>query len=376
MEYEGPLLFSCIDEDGSKYLGVSSGFADEHELWVLVKATDERIDAVLTDKLTMFDAFNNAEDGHAIVVQHEIATELETSKRIPCSAIDEKLLPLRGAYLELNHDNALLQEEKNQFYITKCLLKVIVDEDPTKHSLPLSYAGDLLTSFDEFRLSTLFDTDGQYRRITDTLAQSAPAHLVAIRAGSIEIEIQARDPEMPNGKTEASFRRVHEILNLQRDENTIKEYFSQKSISTLIRYNSFLAKLEKHTSSVQIETRYASLSEVDNSLLDPISVARTKQILDEIGSDKTEQLELYGTLFGLDFARNIFSFIPDGEDFPISGKIKTETANLYRNDENSYEVKSFGTIIVDKKTSWLTDATEPRVSYVMISYQHDDVHSK
>ncbi len=98
--YDGPQLVICKDENETKYLAVCSGWFEKLERWVAVKISEERWQAIYNDQVTLYDAFKEPEDDKAIVFEQSFETQVETSRVIEPSTLDDGWLPTPGFYLE------------------------------------------------------------------------------------------------------------------------------------------------------------------------------------------------------------------------------------------------------------------------------------
>lgn len=106
VEYIGPELFTCYDQDKTIYLGVSSGLFEDKpvERWVLVPISEPRLVLMLKDELTLCEMFKEPEDGLAMIIELDIETLVETERTVPASELDDDWLPTPGFYLELEGD--------------------------------------------------------------------------------------------------------------------------------------------------------------------------------------------------------------------------------------------------------------------------------
>lgn len=98
--YDGPQLVICKDEDNTKYLAVCSGWFEELERWVVIKLSEERWQAIYNDQITLYDVFKEPEDGKVIVFEQSFVTQVETSRVVEPSMLDDSWLPMQGFYLE------------------------------------------------------------------------------------------------------------------------------------------------------------------------------------------------------------------------------------------------------------------------------------
>ena len=103
VEYEGPQLLTCKDKFDNIYLSVFSGRYVDLERWVLVRISEDRLQEIYKDKLTLYDAFKESEDSIALVLEQNIHTLKETERTILASSLNDEWLPTSGYYLELEN---------------------------------------------------------------------------------------------------------------------------------------------------------------------------------------------------------------------------------------------------------------------------------
>ena len=60
--YDQPLLFSCKSAAGHLYLGVAADKNDEHETWLYVGVSAERLKLIRSGAIDLHDAFAEPED--------------------------------------------------------------------------------------------------------------------------------------------------------------------------------------------------------------------------------------------------------------------------------------------------------------------------
>jgi hypothetical protein len=104
--YDGPVFYSCIDQDDQIYLVVLASYIDDTRIWLWVPLSNERYNLIQSGKIDLHDAFSKSECGMifqwsesqkcGVVVPWP---EKDTGKWIPVSDIPEDYLPYAGEYL-------------------------------------------------------------------------------------------------------------------------------------------------------------------------------------------------------------------------------------------------------------------------------------
>lgn len=100
--YDGPALFSCIDNKGLKYLAVwvdsFDGAIDSYEIYLFVEMSDERLKELLDKKKDLKEAFTGSESGKVFKIR--IGSDGERFRTtLFAEDIQDDCLPISGEYL-------------------------------------------------------------------------------------------------------------------------------------------------------------------------------------------------------------------------------------------------------------------------------------
>ena len=99
--YDQPVLFSCKSAAGRFYLVVAANKNDEHETWLYVELSAERLNRVRAGEIDLYTAFTEPEAG--FLFQEIIVYDGDTQSRmepIHPNLISEDLLPMQGEKIE------------------------------------------------------------------------------------------------------------------------------------------------------------------------------------------------------------------------------------------------------------------------------------
>ena len=100
--YDQPVLFSCKSSAGHLYLAVATDKNEEHETWLYVGVSAERLNLIRSGTIDLHDAFAEPEDG--FLLQEIIPYDNQTQPRlepIQPDQIPEDMLPVPGECLDL-----------------------------------------------------------------------------------------------------------------------------------------------------------------------------------------------------------------------------------------------------------------------------------
>ena len=107
--YDQPVLFSCKSAADHLYLAVATAQNDEHETWLYVGVSVERLNLIRSGAIDLHDAFAKPEDG--FLLQEIIPYDDQTQPRmesIQPDQISEDMLPTPGESLDLETEMPLV----------------------------------------------------------------------------------------------------------------------------------------------------------------------------------------------------------------------------------------------------------------------------
>ena len=107
--YDQPLLFSCKSAADHLYLVVAADEDEQHETWLYVRVSVERLNLIRSGAIDLHDAFAKPEDG--FLLQEIIPCEDQNQPRmesIQPDQISEDMLPTRGESLDLETEMPLV----------------------------------------------------------------------------------------------------------------------------------------------------------------------------------------------------------------------------------------------------------------------------
>ena len=100
--YDQPVLFSCKDATGHLYLAVAADENDQHETWLYVRVSSERLNCIRSGAIDLHEAFADTEDGHLLQVKFPYASPTGPQiESIKANQVSEDMLPIPGECLDL-----------------------------------------------------------------------------------------------------------------------------------------------------------------------------------------------------------------------------------------------------------------------------------
>ena len=104
--YDQPILFACKNAAGHLHLVVAADENDQHETWLYVRVSAERLNLIRSGAIDLHDAFADSENGHLLQVR--FTYDNPTSPQVEClesNHIPEDMLPTLGECLDLETES-------------------------------------------------------------------------------------------------------------------------------------------------------------------------------------------------------------------------------------------------------------------------------
>ena len=100
--YDQPILFACKNAAGHLHLVVAADEDDQHETWLYVEVSVERLNLIRSGTIDLHDAFADSENGHLLQVKFSYNNPtLPQIEHLESNQIPEDMLPTPGECLAL-----------------------------------------------------------------------------------------------------------------------------------------------------------------------------------------------------------------------------------------------------------------------------------
>jgi len=99
-----PLLFVCTDSNGKYYLGECIDSYEYPYEYLLVSTTIDILIKMLTNKMTMYEAFKKSPESIAYKIKNTEKVKQDIVSSLPLNNVADEDLPLKGAFFEIDTD--------------------------------------------------------------------------------------------------------------------------------------------------------------------------------------------------------------------------------------------------------------------------------
>ena len=99
--YDQPILFACKNAAGYLHLVVAADEDDQHETWLYVEVSVERLNLIRSGTIDLHDAFADSENGHLLQVKFFYNNStLPQIEHLESNQIPGDMLPMPGERLD------------------------------------------------------------------------------------------------------------------------------------------------------------------------------------------------------------------------------------------------------------------------------------
>ena len=301
--YDQPVLFSCKSAAGHLYLAVAADKNDEHETWLYVGVSVERLNLIRSGTIDLHDAFALPEDG--FLLQEIIPYDDQTQPRmepIEPDQISEDMLPMPGECLNL--ETKTLPALSNSEEVAKSKRQEILN-------LTLNFDGVFRTEAPVAILGKIFGKlqDVIYaigmvclrsQRITEDLRSKMQISLLEVGAGSFDIRLAStKTVDLLNHSDFGDA--IDEFLKLLRagsNEERLKEILEQLRSKVAGEYINFLKSLNESVIDTKITWASPNPDRGGTAYLSETQMQETIEILQRFQEETPSTFKITGTLTG------------------------------------------------------------------------------
>ncbi|MGI9281649.1 MAG: DUF6575 domain-containing protein [Endozoicomonas sp.] len=347
--FDIPRIFSCKNKTGTQYL-VLSTFDDYDSFeWIYLPISNDRLASVISQKITLREAFQLPEDGYIFFVKSNFYGEAEVEYKFP-EQIDNADLPKDGVFLKCDEPvsiesdciNAVEAAVSSRREIFNMHLYQIDSKLPEYEAKGF---GSILISFQD-----LVDSLGQYCNGEPTLKGPISAEILTatkfkatkIFNGSFGIQLRS-DSSSDLFSNSLASDAINELINLLEtgdNEDFISNKLHELQGRVASKYKSFLKTLAKLDTPLKVNWGSPNLERGKDLKLDKNTIVNAYKAVSKIDIDMSEATVFKAELLGLDVKTKRYRVRNIAENEDYSGKISEESVNKVEHSEINgiYEV--------------------------------------
>jgi hypothetical protein len=311
--YDRPLLFSCQDKIGQKFLAVLAEEIDEGELWLYVPVSPRRFEMVRSGGIDLYTAFSSSETGYAFTVTLKSGKNRPELQYIENAKIKADWLPVPGTKLDLLTETLPQKIQNRALSSLREVISLKLNFVNYKRSeAPAQVLGRVLDCFQE--------------ALNSLLNSSAWMRVVGFAPGSFEVEMEAEEHPNLFAQTETgrAIKILLELIQSAENPDVLKEKLKTLKPDAAKSFADLAKALSGAVESTEIIWESPSPEDggkvkVPSTLASSIHDQLTKK-----PEPKRNVISIRGQLRGLDLKTRRFRVIADDKQ-EYSGSIQEES---------------------------------------------------
>lgn len=331
--YDFPRLFTCKNNTGQYYLVLSIDETESSYDWYYLALSNDRLQNIKAQKLSLFEAFKKPENGFIYFVSIEENNEDKVSYLFP-EQVDDDLLPFPDEYLtvdssskyglgDINPQQAALSTRRNTINIH------LKPNDTKLVELNTKNLGGILISFQE-----LVDAVGQKHNGTPTISGSIPYDILnetrlntcQIFEGSFGLQLKANSLSdiFNNSFLTETINLLGSLFDAKDNEPLLKKLLHEYEGRVASKYRRFLKELTKINSELLIDWGSPNQSFGGSYNLSRQEVSNAFKIVDLIDMEMADAIEIRCTLIGANVRTRSYEILSSADNEKFSGKFSED----------------------------------------------------
>ena len=332
--YDQPVLFSCKSAAGHLYLGVAADKNDEHETWLYVGVSAERLSLIRSGAIDLHDAFAEPEDSFLLqeIVPYDDQTQ-PRMKSIQPDQISEDMLPMPGEYLNLETET--LPALRNSEEIAKSrkqeilnLTLNLVGAFRTEASIaPLS---KILGGFQEV-INTVGMVCSNENQVTENIRSNMEVSLLTIGDGSFDLQLASTKivDLLDHSDFGDAIEEFLKLLNAANNHDQLKALLDQLTSRVARSYTQFLKSLNESVVGTKFTWKSPNPDRGGSAYLSKPQMQEVIEILERFQEDAPLIFNITGKLTGAFLSTKRFEM--ETTDKTYTGTITDEAIETVRN---------------------------------------------
>lgn len=332
--YDQPVLFSCKSAAGHLYLGVAGDKNDEHETWLYVGVSAERLSLIRSGAIDLHDAFAEPEDSFLLreIVPYDDQTE-PWMEPIQPDRISEDMLPMPGECLDLETETlpALRNSEEIAVSRKQEILNLTLNfEGLRRTEAPVTVLSQMLGKFQEVINTIGMIHDGK-KQVTEKIRSSMQTSLLEVGAGSFDIRLVSTETVDLFNHSDCgnAIEEFLKLLDAANNQDQLKGLLERLTSRVAKNYTQFLKSLSESV----IDTKFTWTSpDPDRGGSAYLSKPQMQEVIDILQKFQEETpftSEITGTLIGASLKSKRFELETTNEIY--AGRITDEAIETVRN---------------------------------------------
>ena len=325
--YDQPVLFSCKSAAGHLYLAVAADKNDEHETWLYVGVSTERLNLIRSGTIDLHDAFADPED--SFLLQEIIPYDDQTQPRmepIEPDQLSEDMLPMPGECLNL--ETKTLPALSNSEQVAKSkrqeILNLTLNFDGVfRTEAPVAILGKMFGKLQDV-INAIGIICFQSGQVTEDIKSKMQISLLEVGSGSFDIRLAStKTVDLLNHSDFGdAIEEFLKLLKAGNNQEKLKGILGQLRSKVAEEYIEFLKSLNQSVIDTKFTWTSPNPDRGGTAYLSETQMQETIEILQRFQEETPSTFKITGTLTGA-FLRSKRFEIETTEEI-YTGKIADE----------------------------------------------------
>ena len=329
--YDQPVLFSCKNAAGHLFLGVAADENDQHETWLYVGVSEERLNLIRSGAIDLHDAFADPEDGFLVqaIVPYDDRTPFRFEPIQP-DQISEDMFPVAGECLDLETDTLPTLSIPNEIAISEKreILHLTLNFDSVfRTEAPAAALSKILGTLQDV-INTIGMAHVNASQITEGIRREMQISLLEVGAGSFDIRLASTeivdllyDSNVGNALGNA-IEEFLDLLNAGSNQSELKRRLEHLKSKVAENYATFLKSLTESVSETNLTWTSPHPERGGAAYLSKPQMQGAIEILQRFQEEDPSTFTITGTLIGASLKSKRFEI--DANNKVYSGSIADE----------------------------------------------------
>ncbi len=324
--YGEPLMFSCKNAFGNLFLVNCLGTSDEYYQWIALPISAPKLLKAKKKLIEARDLFLFPEDDIIWRFIEHFNEDIIKAEISSHKDLNDDNIPRSGCYLEVQNGDSYEHLGNNRLETARNENRAVFDfsiefNDNHVHEIPTDVLSKALSEIQKLVYSIAHENGGINSKFPKHIIEDNLLLVDSTYAASFGVRFKSDDiaDVFGNVKCHNTMKKMIRLLSLKCNKEEIETLLRDLNPKVGKSYEKLLELFKIHNTGYK--AYYASPSNVYlEAFATPQEVVKNLELLDSCNKNRVTEINLHGTLVGIDVQRMYFVFVDDnGEKY--EGKI-------------------------------------------------------
>lgn len=334
LRFDGPRLFSAINEAGQRYIGVFVEETDDAEIFLYAPVSEDRYRAIRSGALPLRAAFSDAQDGRVFVVTSSTEEAGQVVEERGSETVPKDWLPDEDATLGVPTPTLPRFDPKELLIraqaIGRTVAAIRLEAASIRTEYPLRPLGEVMQLVQDNLDALAQEVAGKPTPtgpVQQEILSDVELAFVGAETTSFVLLVTSRaEAQLFEGPLLLSaLELLARVVEAGGDEEQLRETLASLHARAIGRYRDLLEELEDVGSGISVYVATAGRDLIQAELTRD-QVVENLHVVRESQAVPAEELEVEGILIGVNVRTRVFELLDDTGD-RYSGKVIEQARN-------------------------------------------------